>query len=335
MYDRWVGDTITQGKIEAAGAAGIATGVALPIAAAPVAAPLAEVVVVESGGLSGITATARGLLSKAGHSVYAATIAPLVGLAKSAWEVAKGGMPAVYANGQSIVHNVTQIAELADEYGVAVPRPHVSVVGLIDNVEGTVGKKLGARATETANIVKEELKDVVGDQSSHFDMMRAVADAEKAFGRLPSNSGTGSKVTGTTANGPLVSSGYATDEEISIVKDVMEKSAQGGMSLRRSGPRDVGVPGSYQASHFEKKQSIMSPNEPMAVNAPMCGTKSASTPAMHTVDVRVEQNQLNHPQVVRDSEALRTFYPGGHVETRPVDVDYVQTKHWGSDDFME
>jgi len=85
----------------------------------------------------------------------------------------------------------------------------------------------------------------------------------------------------------------------------MQRSQNIGHSLKPAGALDQGVPGRYNASHAEKKMSILSPNQPVAVSRPMCPD------CQEYFHLLAQYTQ--HIQVVADPQIIRIFRPDGSV----------------------
>jgi hypothetical protein len=99
-----------------------------------------------------------------------------------------------------------------------------------------------------------------------------IASGKAAYKGLPSPP-RGKVVAGVEGGTSRVSGwGKAGSAEDKVVGKVMETADKIGHKLRRSGGADHGVPGKSQASHAEKKISVLEPNKPIGVNGlTVCG----------------------------------------------------------------
>ena len=103
-------------------------------------------------------------------------------------------------------------------------------------------------------------------------LMTEIASGKAAYKGLPSPP-RGKVVAGVEGGTSRVSGwGKAGSAEDKVVGKVMETADKIGHKLRRSGGADHGVPGKSQASHAEKKISVLEPNKPIGVNRlTVCG----------------------------------------------------------------
>lgn len=132
---------------------------------------------------------------------------------------------------------------------------------------------------------------------------RAVAAADGLTGRNADKC--------VSSDGNLTLSGWSGKPDDFTAVDPMHviiRSNEIGHILPSSGARDHGTPGQAVASHAEKQQSVLNPNQPQGVNIGMCPNcqEYMSLEAMHS----------GVPQVVTDPDGTRIFHPNGEVEER-------------------
>lgn len=130
----------------------------------------------------------------------------------------------------------------------------------------------------------------------------AIQSARSAYRRLVSPPP--GKTIAVTDNGTSTISGWKGDEH--LVDKVM-KTAEGiGHKFRPAGAFDQGVPGRYNASHAEKKLSVLAPDEPIAVSRPMCPDCQDYFQALAKARGKI--------QVIADPDYVRIFHPDGTID---------------------
>lgn len=133
----------------------------------------------------------------------------------------------------------------------------------------------------------------------------AIRSARAAYARL--GSAPPGKTIAAVESGQSTTSGWKGDQ--TTVARVMAMARRIGYTLQSAGAFDQGVPGQYNASHAEKKLSILAPNEPIAVSRPMCTDCQNYFQAL--------ARAIGRFQVVADPDYVRIFPPDGSIDVIP------------------
>ena len=141
-------------------------------------------------------------------------------------------------------------------------------------------------------------------------LMADIASGKTAYKGLPSPPR--GKVVAGVEGGTSRASGWgkAGSAEDKVVGKVMETADKIGHKLRESGGADHGVPGKSQASHAEKKISVIEPNKPIGVNGlTVCGDCQAYFQAL--------AKYRGQNQVVVNSKQVWVFTSDGRKISLP------------------